>query len=280
MTQQSQGLSDFMDQTGLSDKPSDTEPVEQAIDEQIEEIETEVEPQERVDPEVEKASNNGWKPKDQWKGNPDDWVSAKKFNERGDMIGRIKQLENAAKQFDDRLANQRKLMDAQREQEVAKLEEQRKQAVELADVEKFNTVQKQLDDIKHTQPDQNSQTNNEQQTIDEFNAGNPWIFEDSPKAIYAKAMFGQFLQQGMNATQAIDQMQAAVNKHYPPRNERREQPATNESPRPSPKGKRREASLQWNQLTREEVQLWHVLGTSAYGGDKEKFLQAVKDSRG
>jgi hypothetical protein len=44
-----------------------------------------------LNPEEERASESGWVPKDQWKGDPDAWRPAKEFNERGELFNRIKQ---------------------------------------------------------------------------------------------------------------------------------------------------------------------------------------------
>jgi hypothetical protein len=44
-----------------------------------------------LSPEEERATESGWVPKDQWKGDPEAWRPAKEFNERGELFNRIKQ---------------------------------------------------------------------------------------------------------------------------------------------------------------------------------------------
>ncbi len=280
MAEQSQGLQDFIDSLPGDENEPNTSAPEQETDEKGAATEQEPAPK-QLSAEEEKATRDGWKPKDEWQGDPDDWVSAKKFNERGDMIGQLKQLREENRQFNERLENQRKFMQAQQEQTIKELEAKRQEAVESADVDKFNSVQKQIDTLQQPEPPANEPgvKPDDAQAINDWNAANPWIFEDSEKANYAKFLFAQYGSQGMSAQAAIDRMQQQVNRQYPPQNPRRDEPSTSESPQPSPRGKQRETQLQWHQLTRDEVNVWNAMGKTAFGGDKKAFLQSVKDSR-
>jgi len=57
--------------------------------EPTEEIKEEIE-EEQLSPDEIRASKHNWVPKGEYQGNPDDWVSAKTFNERGEFIGKIR----------------------------------------------------------------------------------------------------------------------------------------------------------------------------------------------
>lgn len=46
--------------------------------------------EEESNPVEEQARSDGWVPKDEWKGHPDEWVDAREFNYRGELMGRIK----------------------------------------------------------------------------------------------------------------------------------------------------------------------------------------------
>jgi len=39
----------------------------------------------------ERASEDGWRPETEWEGDPEDWVTAREFNFRGELMGRISQ---------------------------------------------------------------------------------------------------------------------------------------------------------------------------------------------
>ena len=40
------------------------------------------------------AADNGWQPKDQWEGDPDDWVPARQYIKNGELFGRINSYKN------------------------------------------------------------------------------------------------------------------------------------------------------------------------------------------
>src|SRR3990167_4897006 len=40
------------------------------------------------------AVTNGWVPKDQWEGDPDEWVPARQFIKNGELFGRINSYKN------------------------------------------------------------------------------------------------------------------------------------------------------------------------------------------
>ena len=72
--------------------------------------------EELPDHETGRAVKNGWCGKDQWRGDLDDWVSAKKFNEHREMMGSIRdltqRLNGQEEQFNSRLKNQHTLHEA------------------------------------------------------------------------------------------------------------------------------------------------------------------------
>ena len=283
MSEEQQGLAELMSQESsepevIEDGQEETEGLQ--AKETVEQTEEEG-LQEQVDesPDVLKARSNGWTSKEEWvaKGNDaDDWVSAKRFNERGEMMGEIHRLRNSAKDFDKRLDNAKKFMEAQKEADLAKLKQEQRKAVELADTEEFDRIQGQIDELNKPEED-TPDVSADQSVIDDFNQNNPWIRTDDPKAVYAKTMFAQFNSQGFSAEESINKMNDLVNKHFPATNERRTQPSTTQ-PGKGRQNKTVERSLQWNDLTEEELSLRK--NTPFFSSmSKKDFLQAVQDSR-
>jgi len=242
-----------------------------------EEIEQEVEQDEvQINPEQEKAMKNGWRPKEEWDGDADDWVSAKKFNERGEMIGAIRdlkgRLDKGEKAFEARLENVNRLHETQQKALLADLEAKRNDAIELADVAGVQRIQNQIDDIRST-PAQPAVKNHS--VIDEWNAANPWIYDQhSPKTTYAMARFN-FHAQNMGEAEAIKAMETEVAKAFPDVNERRNSAKTVESGRSRP-GQRQQRKLSWGDLTHNEIQYFNAMPGA---WSKEEYLQAVADSR-
>lgn len=126
---------------------------------------------EELDPQIEQqARDMGWRPQEEWKGNPDKWVDAQEFVERGEQILPILRANNrrlnddllTMRQNNDRLSQE---LDATRsivknlekhfnESTARQLSEQRKalkaelrEAVEDRDVDRELDVREQLDQL-------------------------------------------------------------------------------------------------------------------------------------
>ena len=230
-----------------------------------------------------RASGNGWTDREAWEGkggDPDEWVSARKFNERGEMIGNIRslkqRLDDQEKKFDARLDHNKTLHEAQMKVTIADLEAKRDDAIDLADRDKANQIQGQIDEVKATSVDVAPETvTNDQSALDDWNDANSWVTdEDSPKAAYAIQRFNRHLVAGKTNAQAIASMELEVAKQFPDKNERRENVATVEGGRSKP-GKRAVVKLSWDQVTPEEMKWYKAISWKS----KDDFLQAVSDER-
>ena len=229
-----------------------------------------------------KAVGNGWTDREAWEesgGDPEDWVSCKKFNERGDMIGSIRALEKRLgaqeKDFGSRLDGQKKLHDAQMKVTLANLEKERDAAIDLADREAANTIQGQIDEVK-SQATETPAPASDQDALDSWNKDNPWIFGDTPKAAYAMMRFNTHTSGGKSPSEAIEAMQSELDREFPAKNERRETAPHVETNRSKPGGKAA-VKLSWSQLTADEAKWFNVMPNA--WKSKDDFLQAVIDER-
>ena len=57
------------------------------------------------------AIDGGWLPEIQWEGEPDEWVDAKTFNNRGELMERIKSQTSQLKGQDKRIQKMQKAID-------------------------------------------------------------------------------------------------------------------------------------------------------------------------
>lgn len=94
--------------------------------------ETETTQEAQISLDEERARQGGWRPQDEWEGDPDEWVNAKEFNKRGEMMDRIRQQSKQLKGYEKKLARL--------EQSVNTLGEHNKK---IAEIEK----KKLLDDL-------------------------------------------------------------------------------------------------------------------------------------
>lgn len=83
----------------------------QRSEEEADEDESESEPE--LSPSEEKAVANGWMPKEDWEkaGNdPDDWVDARTFNMRGDLLGKVYKERGARQQLQSQVQELQKVI--------------------------------------------------------------------------------------------------------------------------------------------------------------------------
>ena len=90
-----------------------------------------------VNPEELIAREQGWVPKEEWKGDPEDWRGAKEFNERGELFTRIKdqsrQLAEHRKALEFLTAQQQIQYQRGFQNAVKELQAQRAQAIDEGD---------------------------------------------------------------------------------------------------------------------------------------------------
>lgn len=98
------------------------------------------------------AMESGWVPKDQWKGDPNAWRSAKVFNERGELFERIKQQSRDIQNLKQAMTF---LTDQHKRQYIAgyneainNLKAKRDQALEDGNLVQAQQLNDKIDDVK------------------------------------------------------------------------------------------------------------------------------------
>lgn len=257
-----------------------SEPAAEQVDGQKAEAPVENEQHQTVE---EVAAEQGHKSKEDWVangGDPKEWRSAEVFIERGVWIqkhkAQEKRLDEMESTFNTRMDNANKLHAQQMEAQKSDLVRKRDEAIDLADREKANGYQNDIDKLNEQTID-TSPASNDQGTLDAWNTANSWIMGSDPKAAYAKQQFGVYQQQGMTAGQALATMEADVNRAFPALNpERENQPIPEGGSRP---GKKRAArKLAMSDLTSEEMKYYRAM-PGAWKSEAD-YLQAVQDTRG
>lgn len=230
------------------------------------------------------ASKHNWVPKDKYKGDPDDWISAAAFNARGEFIGKIrgleKKLKDSTEDFTNRLENQRKLHEVQLEATISDLESRRREAIDSADVDKAESIQSNIDKVRTQmaetkaapQPATEPEENPDQEFLEQWDKNNPWIYDNSPKAAYGNARFDFHRKRGLSPQDAVKFMESEVASQFPPINRNRDKaPAVENGSSTSNKAQK----LTWDRLTAEEKKFYSPRRFKS----KEDFCQAVQDDR-
>ena len=89
------------DEEVVEEGSEDTEELVEVVEEESEEVEVEEEPEVTMSESERTARDSGWKPKDEWDGDPSEWVSAGEFNRRGELLRKIHNQNRQLKQLDD-----------------------------------------------------------------------------------------------------------------------------------------------------------------------------------
>lgn len=221
---------------------------------------------------AEKASKNGWKDFDAFVeegGDPEKWKTADAFNTYGELIGTVKRQQA---EFHQRLEGVQRLSEAQLAAQRAELTAKRDDLIdEGGKAKEVKALDKQLQALEQPIVQQTNPI------LDNWNAENPWINEDSPKAAYAKQVFGQSVASGKSIADAVADVEAGIKKHYPPQARTTTIPESERGA--GPKGfNNKPKAVTMDTLTSEEANIWkHSAGM--WKNDQKAFLQSVQDSR-
>lgn len=98
------------------------------------------------------AMEQGWKPKDQWEGSPEDWRPAKDYIERGEMIGKIRSLQQQNRQFEQAVRhiteqNTRVFANGY-EKAIQDMKQERREALAEQDFVKADELSEKIEEVK------------------------------------------------------------------------------------------------------------------------------------
>lgn len=165
---------------------------------QVEETEVEMSEDEKT------ARQYGWKPEDEYEGDPDGWVSAKVFNQRGELFGKIKSLERQNDSMQKSFEEMKRMLSKAQETEYKKalksLTEQKREAIESGDADQTFEIEKEIDNLK-TDFEVSSKSENTPVTPQEFvtwKEENDWYTTDDVMTIYADSVGMKYAQQNPN----------------------------------------------------------------------------------
>lgn len=190
------------------------------------------------------AMEQGWRPKEEFEGEPERFIDAPEFLRRGELFSKIdhqskelKQLRGAIEQFKNHHANVEK---AAYDRAIKDLKAQRKAALQEGDVDRFDELDNEIEEVTDARDKfvQQAQRAQAVPTIDPaFTAWvskNPWYTND-PIMSGAADKLGQALaREGLPPLEVLKRVEAEIKKTFPQKfsNPNRERPAAVESPAP------------------------------------------------
>ena len=190
----------------------------------IEEQEVESPDGEVTDPIVEKATVQGWVPKEDFRGDPNRWVDAKQFVERGENIIPIlkERNEHLAKEVRETKESVKELADFYKKAEerayqraVQDMEARKLSAVELGDVQAFKEVEIERASLEREKPVFKTPPPEEPVQMQDFRKNNDWYEKDVELTSEADALGVAYAKQGMAYDKILEKVQSAVKSLHP-----------------------------------------------------------------
>jgi len=241
----------------------------------------------KLTPTQQEAYDMGWRPKEEFNGDPDNWSSASAFMRYQKLTKKIEQQKN---DFDKRINENNELNKGLYNNQIdslkKQLEEKRDEAVEEGDIDAYKKKQKQIDELteqqhKASNTNQPSEATVLDDDIQEWLLSNPWMRDASKKSEDASDLFDRIRAHNPYKTTkenlAIldDELKImAVGKKINPN---RMSPSSLESGGSRPPAKNRELTM--SELSEGEKNAWREFGKTIHSGNEKSFLASVKKVR-
>lgn len=185
------------------------------------------------DPEIIKEARvDGWVPKDEWRGDPDKWVDADAFVERGRHIRPILEANN--RRLRDELGQVREVLDrtarmvAERERKAEEIGYQRAQAeidalkreaIQAGDLEAYDkAMQREKVLVKPEAPKEDQQKSEAlDPVLQGWMAENSWYTKDNESTLYANSMaeYIRSTQPNLTGRPFLDAVKKEVEARFP-----------------------------------------------------------------
>lgn len=149
-------------------------------------------------PDEQRAMEHGWVPKEEWSGNPDEWIPANVFNMRGEFFSRISKdktkIAELTQTVDALVEHNKKIFDAAYKKAIDDLKREKKQALEEGDNQAVLDIDDKIEELREDTEKQKKeleervQTARQQQSnpvFDSWHAHNSWYMQDSVATAYA-----------------------------------------------------------------------------------------------
>jgi hypothetical protein len=260
-------------------------------EEQIQQTEnnTPVNDEIQVDPFESQAREQGWKPKEEYDGDPDKWKPAKEFVERGELFGKIDHLGRELKETKKALKmlqeHHTKVKGAEYNRAIQELKALQKKHLEEGDSDGYLETTELLTDLKAEQKAREVQAENQpkqnvpDQRFVSWVESNSWYTKDQEMREYADTVGLGYAAKnpGVEPEDVLKFVTAQVKKQFSTKfeNPKRNQPSAVEGGGSPAGGNKRDTF----ELTPEERKVMHTFIRSGVMTEQE-YVTEVKKLRG
>ena len=173
------------------------------------------------------ARQEGWRPQEEWNGDPEKWVDAQTFVERGEKISGIlkKKVETLEQRLDRaEKANQKfgeyhkKTIQKERqqaEQKINTLQDQLAQAISEGDGQAFTRISNEINDLKQNVPQNDQMDDGFSDLAQSWLADNQWYNNDPVLSTFADGAADRLRAQGFGGKAYFDELTRMVKETFP-----------------------------------------------------------------
>jgi uncharacterized membrane protein len=237
------------------------------------------------------ALEQGWTPKDGWKGDPEEWRPAKEFVDRGNLFRKIESQKNELHELRKAIGalseHNQKVFDAGYKRAMSDLKEAKKAALKEGDGEAVVQIEEQMDSLTEEYQERSAAFNAPQQQRQpdplfmSWLERNQWYGSDRKLRGYADSVTAEYLSRNPSANlkEVLVEVDKEMRTAFP------QKFGTTKAP-PSPEGSNRASGSGGNRRSAGDVDLndeeRKIMNTLIRSGviTKEKYLEDLKKVRG
>lgn len=193
---------------------------ENQVQEQVEVKETP-----ELTPIQQKAIEQGWRPKEQFEGDPDEFIDAPEFVRRGELFDKIERQSKELRQVRDALeafkVHHTKVKEVEYKRALKSLELQRKEAFDAQDSDRFFALEQHIDAIKEEAEAVKEAARSapvEPQTppaLESWMGKNSWYQSNRAMTAFADRLGAELHAKGFSLERALQEIDAEVRKEFP-----------------------------------------------------------------
>lgn len=172
------------------------------------------------------ALDQGWRPKEEFSGDPDAFIDAPEFVRRGELFSKIEHQSKELKQVRQALEalkdHNSKIREVEYNRALKSLEAARKQALVDGEHDQFFALEEKIEEVKQEKLELDTQLDSVKTDVPEVHpefeawvSRNTWYKQDEAMAAFADRIGNKLAAQGMIPGEVLKQVEAEVKKRFP-----------------------------------------------------------------
>lgn len=242
----------------------------------------------KLSPVEEKAASQGWVPKDQWDGDPEEWRPAKEFLDRGELFKKIEEVGRDNKQLrralNDLAQHHAKVREVEYKRALDELKAQKKTALAEGDADAVVDIDEKIDIVRDAQRQSaqqpviaEPQAPTENPIFVAWKNRNTWYERDRAMKAFADQLGREYASSGMSPTDVLSRVEQEVKKEFSAKfqNPNRDKPGAVEGS--STKGRKSGEDFS---LSEDERRVMQRFVNTIPGFKKEDYIAELKRVKG